>query len=152
MIPADRIPNRADRRRRGSVYLVVLGSATLVTVIGLSALATARLQNRQARSTGDLAQARLYALSAIETGLLAVSDSPFGWKTVFWQMPNSAQQIGNGRFTLQAAFIADGDGDYRDDDVMLTGIGHCGQARYILRVRLDTDGAITPGTWRQITN
>ena len=53
---------------RGSVYIAVLGSATLVTVLGLSALVLARMGHRQAGQRRSLARARLNALAAVEGG------------------------------------------------------------------------------------
>ena len=57
MIAKREITNPCPRRhRRGSVYLAVLGAATLVTIIGLSALLIARIRHRRAGDASELAQ------------------------------------------------------------------------------------------------
>ena len=53
---------RVDRYRlRGFGYLAVLGIATIVSVIGLSALMTARIELRAAGQSEDAVMARLGA-------------------------------------------------------------------------------------------
>jgi Tfp pilus assembly protein PilX len=60
--------------RRGSVYLIVLATSMMVTVIGLSALFAVRVQRRNAEITQDRAEALLCAQSAVELGLLKIQN------------------------------------------------------------------------------
>jgi len=151
---ATRPGGNKERSLRGSVYVMVLASAALVTAIGLSGLLAARVQHRQFQYTGDFTKARFYALSGIDSGFLIIERNPHGWRGMLWQMSQMSfvQPIGDGTFELRAAFTSDGDGDWTDDSIALIGIGHCRQARYKLQVQLDANGAPVPGTWRQLTD
>jgi hypothetical protein len=72
LTPQIRHPQSAIRTRhcRGSIYLYVLTSSLLVTILGLGSLAAVRLQMRSERLAQDSAGARIYAVSAVEMGLL----------------------------------------------------------------------------------
>jgi cytoskeletal protein CcmA (bactofilin family) len=127
----------AAHRRRGSIYVVVLGCAMAITVIGLSALLTLRVERRFAEGTSDFAQARLHAYSAIEDGLFRIHSDP-GWRTTY---PNgiwkSGAPIGSGIYTLIGEDLLDSDlSDSDTDSLVLTGVGIQGDARYKLEVTL----------------
>ena len=89
------------RRRRGAMYLAVLMTATIVAIIGLSALAATRVQLRAAEGGNDLAAARFYAQSAIEMGAFVIN-SLASWRTTYthgaWI---SERAIGNGTYTFK---------------------------------------------------
>ncbi len=126
--------------RRGSVYIVVLGSALAVAVIGLSALAVVRINRRSARDTAGLQQARFYAQSAIEMGLFHINADP-SWRTTY---PNGVwaldQPIGTGTYTLEG--IDPNDADLTNpptDPLVLTGTGVEGDARYKIEVTLTAE-------------
>ena len=131
------IKGNVRSRRRGSMYVVVLGTSVMVTVIGLSALLSVRVERREVDMGGDFAQARLHAQSAIEIGLARISDNP-DWRTRYsngvWE---ADRPIGTGTYTVEG-FDAD-DADLGDDDtdpLVLTGTGFSGDARYKLEVTL----------------
>ena len=132
------------RRRRAGVYITVLGTATAITVIGLSSLTVARIERRWMKAGSDFAQSRIYAESAIEFGLLKI-DQNANWRTTYvsgvWE---SNKVIGNGRFTLEGI---DADGllaDSATDGLTLRGTGMEGSAQFKLEVQVDAD--ITPLT------
>lgn len=54
---------------RGSVYVLVVVVVALVSVLGVSALSLATTRTQVTASRGDLDQARLFAISAVELGL-----------------------------------------------------------------------------------
>ena len=150
------IPVQRRHRRRGSTYVVVLGASMLVMVIGLSALFAVRVQRRAARGTGDLAQARLYAQSAIEYGfLLLIKDTD--WRNILgtglWA---TDQPIGNGSFSLEVRVVGRIDTKIKSDDtVALVGTGVSGPARHQMEVRIVPSGGgmvVSPGSWVQIVN
>ena len=125
------------RRRAGSIYLHVLASSLLITILGLGALAAVRIQMRSARLVRDAAEARACAVSAIELGLLQIKQNP-NWRT---ERPNGTwfdnQTLGAGRFTLQGVDLADGSlSDSVYEPVVLTGIGTKGAARHKAQVTL----------------
>ncbi len=126
-----------SRRDRGSIYLHVLASSLLISVLGLGAMHAVRIQMRSCRLVRDSAEARSCATSAIELGMLHIrTDS--AWRTTWpsgtWM---EDQPLGSGTFTLQGTDPADNDlADSPYDAVVLTGIGAGGQARHIAQVVL----------------
>lgn len=122
---------------RGNIYVYVLTSSMLVTILGLGSLAAVRVQMRSTRLTRDCAEARTCALSALELGLLQVKQNA-NWRTTY---PNGTwldnKQLGAGRFTLQGTDPEDGclsDSEY--EPVVLTGIGTEGSACHKTQVTL----------------
>lgn len=125
-------------RRRASIYLVVLSYASLVTIIGLSALLALRLQRRAAEGEIDLSQARQHARSAIELGMWMLGKNP-SWRDV---LPNGVwvenRAIGTGTYTLEGADPNDGElGNSIFHPLVLTGTGLSGAARHKTQVRLE---------------
>ena len=127
-------------RHRGSAYVLVLSASLLVAVIGISALMAARIQHRAAAGTDDLAEARIYARSALEIALHHINNDPT-WRTTYGNSnwPKN-QPIGNGTYTIEAVDPADGDVTTGNlDPIELTGIGVRGMATQKIRVRLEAD-------------
>ncbi len=129
---------RAVARRRGGVYVLTLGTALLVTVIGVSALLAARGQRMAVADTQDFCRARYAALAAIDVGLETMQARP-DWRTL---LPSGAwvtnAALGDARLSLRGVDPDDGSlADDRADPVVLTGTGYCGNARYQLTVRLE---------------
>jgi len=95
--------------RRGSAYIAVLGAATIVTVIGLSALWVARVRGRGAKVDQDAAQARFYAQSAVDIVRFRIANDP-NWRTTYthdtWQADKA---LGEHTFSFKLADEADGD-------------------------------------------
>lgn len=73
---------RVSRQRRGAMYVVVLMSALIVTVIGLSGVTVARLQLREAKQAHSVYAARFYAQSAVETGMQFIA-ADAAWRTTY---------------------------------------------------------------------
>lgn len=67
------------RRRRGSTYVMVLGVAVILTVIGLSSLTVARINTRAAVQANDWGEAQALAFSGAEYALAKIS-STAGWR------------------------------------------------------------------------
>lgn len=63
-------------QRPASGYVLILGAATLVSVIGLSSLTLVRVQWRAGQAAIDAGQARLYAQSIIETTIAYTRADP----------------------------------------------------------------------------
>ena len=126
------------RRRRGSLYVTVMGVTLIVGMIGVSILTVARLNRRAATAQHDAIEADLLATSAIDAAV-AVLDSNENWRTDFLndtEYPNPATAMGNGSLTWK---LVDEDGDLADDDaddVRVFGIGRVGQT---VRVHSATD-------------
>jgi hypothetical protein len=128
---------RARASRRGSAYLIVLGAALLVALLGLSSLMALRIQRQMVEDAVDAAEARAYAQSAIEVGLSRIA-ADGDWRTTFSDGVWIADQpLGEGTFTLEGHDPADGDlADDDTDDLLLVGIGLKGRARQKMLVRL----------------
>jgi hypothetical protein len=109
----------------------------IVTVIGVSALTLIRVERRFAENTGDFAQARFYAKSAIEMGLLRIDNNP-SWRTTYTNGVWEANcPIGTGTYTLEGIDPDDGDlTDRNTDPLVLKGTGVQGETRYKLQVTL----------------
>jgi hypothetical protein len=123
--------------RFGSIYVLVLAVSVLVTVIGLSALYTLRVQRRSLDLANDAAAARLCAQAAVELGLQYVSGDPFWRNTRSSGTWVANQPLGQGRFTLSGVDPNDGDLINSElDPVVLLGIGTQGKAQQKIQLRL----------------
>lgn len=136
--------------RRGTVYVVVLATVGMVTAIGLTTLVAQRVQRRLIQSSTDASQARVYAQSAAEIGLLGAQNT-LAWRTDIalngWV---TSQVIGDGVFSLTALDPVDGDlVDSLIDPVVVTGVAMNGQAQQMSEVTLEVQ--IEPVTCLQST-
>lgn len=130
--------NRPTMSRAGGVYIVVLGTALIVSVLGMSTLVLQRLQSRQLSATGDMRQAQLNAEAAVELALLAIQTES-DWRTARtngrWF---TARNTGQGH--CSADVIDPLDNNLADDDqepVIIVGIGNSGLAEQRLQVTVD---------------
>jgi len=142
----------SDRRRRSSVYVVTLGSAMIVMVIGLAALATVRLERQAGASIADFQNARSYAQAAIEIGYHWMRNDP-DWRSRSLQGTWPTEQpMAEGSFTLTVTDPEDGDLSAAPNNlVVMTGVGVCREARYTLEVQLNVDSGglvVADGSWR----
>lgn len=129
--------SRSDRRsRRGVMYVLVLGTASIVMIIGLSGLLGARISGRVAKDNADFLIARQHARSGMQMGLLILQADP-QWRSHFTSgllldsKPDKAS-----RLLVQAS---DPDGliaDDATDPLILTATGEYADARYQLRLNL----------------
>lgn len=72
----------SGHRRRGGIYVAVLGVSLLVMVIGLSAVAAVRIENRTSRGAVETVKARLGAQSAGELALYRISTDS-NWRSTY---------------------------------------------------------------------
>ena len=70
--PAVPTSSRAPLARRGGAYLLVLGSTTLLTVLGLAAIAVARIEREVAADLIIANEARLAAAAGLELAVASV--------------------------------------------------------------------------------
>jgi hypothetical protein len=98
--------HRQSSRRNGSVYIAVLGTALIASVLALSALGLQRIQNRQISLASDIRQAQLNAEAAIELGLLTMKQNS-NWRTdptIVWP---TNMDTGAGTCSLEVTQIGD---------------------------------------------
>jgi Tfp pilus assembly protein PilX len=120
---------RNQSNRRGSVYLAVLGTALIVSLLAFSALALQRVQNRMLSASVDVRQAQLNAEAAIDLGLLAIKNDP-NWRTTHsngnWF---SNRDTGEGSCTLTVIDPIDANlADSATEAIVMTGIGTADKA------------------------
>jgi hypothetical protein len=131
-------PNRSQRSRlHGSIYLHVLATSLLITILGMGSLLAVRIQMRTARLQRDCAEARVGAASAVELGLLYVRQDS-NWRTV---RPNGVwfqdKALGTCQITLEGVDPTDGMlSDCIFEPLVLTGTGTRGTARHKTQVTL----------------
>lgn len=136
-ITAANHPRSARQRRRASIYILVLGCALIVTVIGLSAVTSVRLRQRSLSGGRDFATARWGAQSAVDLGMQMIEDDP-DWRTNLGDgLWIDGLSLGEGTLSLRATDPDDGDlADNSGASLELTGIGRCDSAQYNLEVTL----------------
>ena len=140
-----RLVTPSRHSRRGSIYLIVLAAASIVATLGMGAMLAVRAQARAVNSLGDAAEARQYALSAVEIGRLWIAQDP-NWRTNrscgAWA---SGQPIGSGTFTLEVSDPVDGNLANRPHDpVVFKATGVKGQARQVVQVTLTANPVPLP--------
>ncbi|MGL4514592.1 MAG: hypothetical protein ACRCT8_16000 [Lacipirellulaceae bacterium] len=112
-------------RRRGSVYVVVLGASLVVGMTALAAMSLGRVELRDAATTEDVRNARRAAMSGIEYALNVLNNDP-DWRTTLVCCEEQPQVLlGIGYFKWR---VSDVDSDLADDPrdhatVVVTGYG-----------------------------
>lgn len=115
---------RIDRQRglrRGSVYILVLGVATMIAVVGLGTIALARSGSRVTVAERDWAEAGTLALSGIELALAEMNTST-SWRSSGSSIYSIGPvALGNGRISVTIADETDSDlGNNTTDPVRIT--------------------------------
>ncbi len=127
----------APQRQRGSVYLMVLGASMLVTVIGVSALLSVRVQQRAAATVASAEQADLLAMTAIDQALYQighVTDWRNRYSNDVW---TSEVSFGGGRYSFKLVDETDGNlADDIDEPVRVYGRATLGGATRIVSVEV----------------
>ena len=123
--------------RRGSIYIMTLGTALIVALLAAAALLAVRSQRRQVNLTQDMIQARLNAQTGLEMALFRI-DSNSDWRALLandtWDTPASTR---NGTYSFKGIDAEDGDlTDSVFDSVVITATGTCGPAVQKVQFRL----------------
>lgn len=146
---------RTDHRRRGSVYIAVLGFATLMLVAALAALMTARVERTSIALANDRAQAHALALSAVDRAFYTIAtaaDTPEAWRARLNQLAaDSPARLGAGTLEVDLFDAVDSDPTDAGDPVTVIGVGVVGDATYRLSVGLDESGERIEGSWARWT-
>lgn len=132
------IAKRKQFRRTGGIYLAVLATALVVSLLSISALVGQRLQNRLVVASADIRQAQLNANSAIELALLTMKQDA-NWRTSYpngnWYVKRAA---GNGSCTVNVTDPIDANlANNPDDPIVVLGIGFSGEAEQRVQVTVD---------------
>ena len=128
---------RAGRRstRRGSSHVIVLSLATVLTVVGISAITVSRVRTKGSVQANEWTDAQMLASSASEHALTTINDDP-DWRANL--AGQTIQRTINGKtFSWQVVDEADGDlADDPTDPITLRVTGAAGQAAYSLKIDL----------------
>jgi hypothetical protein len=129
--------HRRFHRRRGVVYLFVIGTALLVSLLAMSSLMTLRARRQVVVDLRDGAQARILAQAAVETGLAKIA-SDDEWRTTLTHGTWATDvTFGPGKYSLEGLDPADSDlGDDESEPILLVGTGMIGRAVQMVRVTL----------------
>lgn len=132
--------------RAGYLYVAVMITATLVGLVGLSAVSVARLNLRTTTRTSDSSSADFLAQSAVEHALAVMKNDP-AWRTTYQnnvEYPGTPIAMNGGTVTWK---LIDVDGSLLDDNsdtVRIYGIGRQGSATSVQSVQLyPTDTPLT---------
>ncbi len=138
----------AKYRRRASVYMVVLGTAMVVAVLGMSALIAQRISLRTNNNRADLAAAKLLVRSGLESAIDYISDDS-DWRSnilsgnvvpCYSGDTSGTCTVNPGTFKVTAVDPLDDDiSDSPDDSIVLTATGTIGNARQLAKVSMVTN-------------
>lgn len=125
-------------RRRGSIYIAVLGVSLIVATLAAGGIIASRIQARDISAGSDMAEAQLYARSGLELARLWISQDA-NWRTNRtngdW---GSAMTLGNGSFTVNVVDPLDANLANRPHDpVTITVTGAKGTARHMTSMTLN---------------
>ena len=141
-------------RRRGAVYLAILGVSMIITVIGVSAVLASRVQTRMADSARRAQNAQHAAQSAIEFARLQIKNNA-AWRSTY-SNNTWVSDVTFAQATFTFKLVDEIDGNLANDvtqPVRLHGKASSGSATRLLSVELapDASNRMVPvsGTWRQ---
>jgi len=123
-------------RRHGYVYVAVLATTAIVSLLALCAIQVARVQLRVSTDEQDWQAARQLAQSGVELGITILrSDS--NWRTNFpvnVEHPSPALALNGGSATWKVVDLGGG-------NALIDGIGRKGRASCVLRADVQLPGA-----------
>jgi hypothetical protein len=127
--------------RRGSVYILVLGTGMLLTVVGLSVLTLARLNGRTILWANNSKEARVLAEAAVEWALTKLADDA-NWRTTYTNGVETAPvALGHGTISFKLVDEIDGNlANIPTDPVRIYGSGRAGAATRIYSAKLVPNG------------
>ncbi len=131
------------RTRRGSIYVLTLGTTMIVAVLGLAALSLVRIQRLQMQGGDDMRHAQAHAKVSLDMAWYRVQNDA-SWRSKMasgtWA---TDQAIGDGFYSFTATDPTDGDlTDSLVDPVVIVGVGKSGNATQKLQMEIR---ALQPG-------
>lgn len=139
----NRQPTR-HRRRGMSLYITVLSTTLIVSLLGLTGLTIVRIERKQASIMNDRLIARCNARSGVELALRVIANDS-DWRNTYTNgvetTPQSLGPIGTGTVSW---ILEDSDGSLTDTDtdVRLKGVGRVGNIVQVSSIGI-TAGAIS---------
>jgi len=131
-----------------------MGVATVVSIIGFSAMTLARMKLKSAQSGNESTEAVILSQSAIEYAMANIHENS-SWRNDYagsTEVPGTPLAVGNGTVTFK---LVDDDGslsDDTDDLATLYGIGRVGDTVHVQSVVIQPSGSemeIVVGSWKR---
>jgi len=126
-------------RNRGAAYFAMLSLCLLVGILCVGSVTVQRAQLRSVNLDNDSADARTYAMAAIEMGRLAISQDDY-WRTTHKNDAGNnwftGRAIGRGTCSLNVTNPNGALDNASTDPVVMTGTGYAGNARQVVTVTL----------------
>jgi Tfp pilus assembly protein PilX len=139
------------RFRRGGAYILVIGVAMLITVIGMGALLSARLNGKEASTSTDWEEAGTLAQAAVEHAMsylnAQVAANPTTWRSSYTSYTTGAasafsQSMGRGTWSWVVKDTVDGNfSNNYADPFTIYGIGTVNQAKRVYSVQVVAAGS-----------
>lgn len=131
------------RTRRGSIYVLTLGTTMIVAVLGLAALTLVRVQRMQMQGGDDMRNAQAYAKVALDMAWYRVQNDS-SWRSKMASGDWSTDQvIGDGYYSFTATDPFDGNlTNSAVHPVVIVGVGKCGNSTQKLQMEIR---ALQPG-------
>lgn len=140
---ATRTKRPPHRLRRGSIYVMVLGTTMIVAVLGLAALTIVRVQRIQNEGGSDMRNAQAYAKVALDMAWYRIENDPLWRKNFAAGTWATDQVVGDGFYRFTATDPTDGNLlDSMVDPVVIVGVGTSGNATQKLQMEIR---ALQPG-------
>lgn len=132
------IQQKCNRRRGAALYVTVVTTSLIVSLLGLAGLTVLRIERIQMDSNGDRRTARTNANSAVELSLETLANDSNWRKTYASGVETTAQSLGAGGRGTLSWMLKDSDGLLTDDDVdlRLYGIGRIGSVVQVSSVQI----------------
>ncbi len=138
-------------RRHGSAYAIVVMVAMIVSVLGLSAVALARVEQRKSREAASIAAARAAARAAIEWALIQVRVET-SWANVSARPAAWATNVALGNATYSLSRTAYDATDPINPRLTLRATGKSADAEVIYDVVIIRGAWIEANGWTQVVN
>lgn len=127
------------RGRRGtSLYITVLSTALIVSLLGLSGLTVLRIERKQSAVSNDRRTAKMNAASAVQWALRVIANDP-NWRTTHSNgIETTPQSLGADSSGTLSWILEDSDGSLTDADteLRLKGIGRVGNTVQVSSVKI----------------
>lgn len=129
---------RGPQHARGTVYLIILISVMIITVIGLTGLYAAQVQGRTIRDSAETLAARALADASVEVALDMINNDP-NWRSTYgggdWF---TDRPFARGSMTVNVRDPGDADvATGSTDPAVIRGTGTIGDARQMVEVTVN---------------
>jgi hypothetical protein len=135
-----KLRRRCSGNRGGSaLYIAVLSTALIVSLLGLAGLTIVRIERRRVSTTNDILVARMNARSAVQLALRRIADDP-NWQTTYSNgVETTPESLGPNAAGTLSWILEDSDGSLTDVDthLRLRGLGRVGNAVQVSSVQLE---------------